>query len=197
MLRRLFVKETFEHIEEELRSIYQTLGIEDQQLKIRKKSATYSKPYSYTVEGSIREHRFVLSLNQTPLKVQELKQQFEFILQCENPNWTTLVFQKKEALESNAKKILGIEPISQLKNVNLDKLTLESNDKESMETLFDVSMGKKAAIMNTIKFSSFILERKRLYIQLPWVPDNFSKRQALIQLLDFSISLVEKIDVRD
>lgn len=194
MLHRLFVKESFEHIEEELRSIYQTLDIEEQQLKIRKKPATYSKPYNYTVEGSIREHHFVLSLHHTPLKVQEPKRQFEFILQCENPNWTTLVLQKKEALESNAKKILGIEPIPQLKNVNLDKLILESNNKGEVETLFDVSMGEKVAIMDTIKFSSFILERKRLYVQLPWLPDDFSKRQALIQLLDFSISLVEKID---
>jgi hypothetical protein len=197
MLRRLFAKETFEHIEEELRSVYQALGVEEGMLKVKKQSATYSKPYSYVIEGSIQEHRFVLSLNQTPLKIEEAKQQLELILQCENPNWMTLVLRKKNALESTAKKTLGIEVIPQLKNVNLDKLIVESSDEEWTKGLFDVSMGKKVAIMDEIKFASFVLERKRLYVQMPWLPDNFSKRQALIQLLSFSISLVTKIDAQE
>jgi len=196
MLRRLFVKETFEHIEEELKTIYQTLGIEEKKLKIKKQSATYSKPYTYTVEGTFNEHRFVLSLHQTPLKVEKLRQQLELILQCENPSWMTLVLRRKNALALNAKKTLGTTPITQLKNVNLDRLIVESSDQEYTKELFDVAMGKKAAIMDGIKFSSFVLERKRLYIQMPWLPDNFSKRQALIQLLDFSINLVKKIDAR-
>jgi hypothetical protein len=50
--------------------------------------------------------------------------------------------------------------------------------------------------MDEIKFSSFVLERKRLYVQMPWLPDDFSKRQALTQVLDFSISLVKKIDAQ-
>ena len=178
MLRRLFVKEKFEHIEEELRFVYQFLGVEEQQLKVKKRPATYSKSYSYIAEGNIQGHHFVLSLYQAPLKVQELKQQLELIIQCENPNWMTLVLQKRNALELKAKKILGIERIPQLKNVNLDKLTVASSDQEWTEVLFDVSMGKKVAIMDEIKFSSFVLERKRLYVQMPWLPDNFSKRQA-------------------
>ena len=56
MLRRLFVKETFEHIEEELRSVYQMLGIEGQLLKVKKQPATYSKPYSYIAEGRLQGH---------------------------------------------------------------------------------------------------------------------------------------------
>ncbi|CAA6828863.1 MAG: Unknown protein [uncultured Aureispira sp.] len=194
MLRRLFVKETFEHIEEELRSVYQVLGIEAQELKVRKQAATYSKPYSYIAEGSLEGHHFVLSLRHTPLKVQDGKQQLELILQCENSDWRTLVFRKKNAPQSNTKKILGIEGMTQLKNVNLDKLIIESSDMDWTERLFDLSLGKKAAIMAEIKFSSFVLERKRLYIQMPWLPDDFSKRQALVQILDFSISLIKKID---
>lgn len=194
MLHRLFAKETFEHIETELKSVYQALGVEEGTLKVKKQAATYAKPYSYIAEGSIEGHRFVLSLSQTPLKVQELKQQLELIIQCENPNWATLIFRKKNALESAAKKTLGIEALPQLKNVNLDKLMVESSDQEWTEVLFDASMGKKAAIMDEIKFSSFVLERKRLYVQMPWLPEDFSTRQALIQVLDFSIRLVKKID---
>lgn len=194
MLRRLFVKEAFEHIEKELISVYQQLGIEESTLKIKKQPATYSKPYSYIVEGTIRMHRFVLSLQHAPLKDQEQKQQLELIIQCENPHWRTLLLQKKNQTKAKGKKILGLETIRQLKNVNLDKLMLESNDKEWTEVLFDVGLGQKASILDEIKFSSFILERKRLYAQVSWLPDNFSKRQALTQLLDFSISLVEKVD---
>jgi len=194
MLHQLFAKETFEHIEEELRSVYQVLGIEAQGLKIKKQPATYSKSYNYIAEGSLQGHHFVLSLQHAALKVQDGKKQLELILQCENPNWMTLVLRKKNALESNTKKILGIEGITQLKNVNLDKLIVASSDKEWTEGLFDLSLGKKAVIMNEIKFSSFVLERKRLYVQMPWLPDDFSKRQALVQILDFSISLIKKID---
>lgn len=197
MLRRLFVKETFEHIEEELRSVYQMLGVEEQLLKVKKQPATYSKPYSYIAEGRIQGHHFVLSLHHPPLKVEDLKQQLELIIQCENPKWMTLVLQKKNAPKLKAKKILGIAPISQLKNVNLDKLIIESSDEKWTEALFDVPLGKKIAIMDEIKFSSFVLERKRLYVQMPWLPDNFSKREALTQVLDFSINLVKKIDAQE
>lgn len=196
MLRRLFVKETFEHIEEELKSVYQMLGVEEELLKVKKQPATYSKPYSYIAEGSIEGHHFVLSLHHPPLKVEDLKQQLELIIQCKNPQWMTLVLRKKNAHESKDKKILGIAPIPQLKNVNLDKLIMESSDEEWAEALFDVPLGKKIAIMDEIKFSSFVLERKRLYVQMPWLPDNFSKRQALTQVLDFSIRLVKKIDAQ-
>lgn len=197
MLRRLFVKETFEHIEEELKSVYQMLGIEMPLLKVKKQPATYSKPYSYIAEGSIEGHHFVLSLHHSPLKVEQLKQQLEVILQCENPKWMTLLLRKKNASESKAKRTLGIEPISQLENVNLDKLMVESSNQEWTKALFDVPMGKKVAIMDEIKFSSFVLERKRLYVQMPWLPDDFSKRQALIRVLDFSISLVKKVDAQE
>ncbi|WP_052594470.1 hypothetical protein [Aureispira sp. CCB-QB1] len=194
MLRRLFVKEAFEHIEEELKAIYKIFGIEEQKLKTKKQVATYSKSYDYTVEGTIRNHRFVLNLYQNPLKEETKKQQLELIIQCENPNWTTLVLQKKTIAKSDHKKTLDIEPIHQLKNVNLDKLILASNNNECLEELFDIAMGEKVTILNKIKFSSFVLERKRLYIKTAWLPDTFSKRQALIQLLDFAINLVEKID---
>lgn len=197
MLRRLFVKETFEHIEEELKAIYQALGIEEGTLKIKKQSATYSKPYEYTVEGMLQNHRFVLGLWQSPLKEQAHQQQLELIIQCENPKWTTLVLEKKNVLESTAKKILGIAPITPLKNVNLDRLILYSNDQEWTRALFDVAMGKKISIMDEIKFSSFVLERKRLHVKMPWLPDNFSKRQAFIQLLDFSIDFIKKVDARE
>lgn len=197
MLRRLFVKEAFEHIEKELISVYQSLGIEERNLKIKKQPATYSKSYSYTVEGTIQAHRFVLSLHHSPLKDQEKKEQLELIIQCENPHWKTLLFRKKQTAKVKGKKILGLEPIRQLKNVNLDKLILESNDKEWTSDLFDVFIGQKATVLNQIKFSSFILERKRLYVQIAWLPDNFLKRQALTQLLDFSISLVEKVDQQE
>jgi hypothetical protein len=196
MLRRLFVKERFEHIEEELSAVYQMLGVEEQLLKVKKQPATYSKPYSYIAEGRLQGHHFVLSLHHSPLKVEDLKQQLELIIQCENPKWMTLVLRKKNAPESKAKKILGIAPIPRLKNVNSDKLMIESSDEKWTKALFDVPLGKKIAIMNEIKFSSFVLERKRLYVQMPWLPDDFSKRQALTQVLDFSISLVKKIDAQ-
>lgn len=194
MLRRLFIKETFEHIEEELKSVYQMLGIEAQTLKVKKQPARYSKPYSYIAEGSMQGHHFVLSLHHPPLKTEEEKQQLELIIQCENPNWMTFVLRKKNVAESKTKKILGITAIPQLENVFLDKLIVEASDEERVKALLDVSMGKKIAIMEEIKFSSFVLERKRLYVQMPWLPDNFSKSQALIQVLDFSISLVKKVD---
>lgn len=194
MLRRLFVKETFEHIEEELKSVYQMLGIEVQTLKVKKQPARYSKPYSYIAEGNIQGHHFVLSLNHSALKVQEEKQQLELIIQCENPNWMTFVLRKKNETESRAKKILSIAAIPHLENVNLDQLIVEASDEAWAKSLLDTPMGKKTAIMEKIKFSSFVLERKRLYVQIPWLPDDFSKREALIQVLDFSISLVKKVD---
>ncbi|MBL4649505.1 MAG: hypothetical protein JKY03_07215 [Aureispira sp.] len=104
MLRRLFVKKRFEHIEEELKSVYQMLGIETPLLKIKKQPATYSKPYSYIAEGSIQGHHFVLSLHHSALKVKEIKQQLELILQCENPDWMTLVFRKKMPQNPRLKK---------------------------------------------------------------------------------------------
>jgi hypothetical protein len=194
MLRRLFVKEAFEHIEEELKAVYQMFGIEIATLKVKKQPATYSKPYNYVAEGSIEGHHFVLSLQHPPLKVEEAQRQLELIIQCENPNWMTFVLRKKNAPPSKTKKTLGIAAIPQLKNVNLDKLIVEASDEEWTKAFLDVPMGKKLAIMDEIKFSSFVLERKRLYVQMPWLPDDFSKRQALIQVLDFSISLVKKID---
>lgn len=197
MLRRLFIKETFEHIEEELRAIYKVFGIKDQTLKVKKQPATYSKSYNYVIEGNIEGHHFVLSLHQTALKVQETKQQLELIIQCENPNWMTFVLRKKNDLPSKTKKTLGTAPIPQLKNVNLEKLIVEASDPEWTKNSLDVPMGKKLAIMDDLKFSSFILERKRLYVQMPWLPEDFSKRQALIQVLDFSISLVKKIDAQE
>ncbi|MBL4649506.1 MAG: hypothetical protein JKY03_07220 [Aureispira sp.] len=79
----------------------------------------------------------------------------------------------------------------------MDKLIIESSNEEWTKGLFDVPMGKKIAVMDEIKFSSFVLERKRLYVQMPWLPDDFSKRQALIRVLDFSISLVKKVDAQE
>lgn len=191
MLYRLFAKEAFEPIEEALEYIYQKLGIQDEKLKVRKQIATYSKAYSYVIEGVLKRHRFVLSLHRSPLKERTIKEQLELIIQCENPNWVTLVLAK--GARGHQQK-LGIEKIDRLKEEGLTEINLKSNQKDLVEQIFDDSICQQVQILEQINFSTFRLDKKRLYVQLSWLPDNLDKRDALLKIIELGINLVQKID---
>lgn len=190
MLRRLFAKEAFEVIEKELENVYQRFGIQHNNLKVKKQPATYSKPYNYIVEGHIENYSFVLSLHHSPLKERVNKKQLEFILHCDNPDWIALVFRKRKTITS--KKML--EQIDVLEAHNLNKLIIEANNKELAKKIFDTKIYQQAAILEVIKFTTFSLERKRLYIQLPWLPDDFNKREFLAQLIELGKQIVKAVD---
>ncbi|BDS15290.1 hypothetical protein [Aureispira anguillae] len=189
MLYRLFAKEAFEPIEKELQNIYKTLGIQD--IKIKSQPATYYKAYTYVIEGQLKKHRFILSMHHSPLRESPAKKQLEFLIQCKNPNWVALVLHKNEPRD---KKLLGVEQIDVLKEYGLTKLLLESNESALVAPIFDAQMCEKIEILEQIKFSSFRLERNRLYVQVPWLPDNFNKRDALLQIIQASIHLAQQID---
>ena len=190
---KFFAKETFETIDLELDQVFLALGLSKSKLKIRKQTATYSKPYDYVVEGQLEGHRFVLSLHSSPLKERETKQQLELIIQCENPNWIAFELRQKEQAASQ-KKNLGMEVIRSLEVLNINDLVLECNERAFVEMVFDLPFCKQLIRLNELSFSTFKVERKRLYYKTTWLPNEANKSRLLMEAIRLGISLVQAID---
>lgn len=192
MLRQLFSKQTYHQIDQQLKQVYQALGISETKLKVRKQAATYFTPYSYIVEGELNERRFVLSLHCSELRSEKNKQSLEFTIQCENPEWVVFKLHPKE-LEFSTKK-LAAERIDLTQCNGLDKLAVECSNKELAKRILNPQACKKIAQLTKEQTPDINIERKRLYYKTDWLPDNPNRSQLLLNAIKLGVFLVTQID---
>lgn len=192
MLRQLFSKNTYNQIDQQLKQVYQTLGIPESKLKVKKQAATYFSPYSYVVEGEVDSRRFVLSLHSSELKTDAPKQQLEFTIQCENPNWVVFKLHSKNIASSI--RNLAAEQIDLTKHNELKNIAVECSNKELAKKILNPQACKKIAQLTKEQTPDIQIERKRLYYKTDWLPDNPNRQQLLLNAIKLGLFLVTQID---
>lgn len=194
MLYRFFAKETFDSVDVVLTQVFEALELKFSDLKIKKQSATYSKPYQYIVEGALKGRHFILSLSSSALKEKAVKQQVELVWQCENPRWTIVDIYPKASSKEGQTMILDMELVSGLPLLTNHGLRIASNQQSFIEQAFDEDFCEELTQLARLNFTSLGIERKRLYYKGLDLPTDTAKGNALLKVIKIGMTLIEKID---
>lgn len=193
MLYRFFAKEKFEELDAEMEQFFQLLGLSMADLKVKKQPATYHNAYQLIVEGTFRKRRFVLSLHRSPLKVSAATEQLEVLFPCENPAWIALEFLKKSN-QAAIERHLDLDIIDSIPYLNEEDYLIASNNEATLKEIFDRVFSSRLEALALSDFVSFSLERQRLYYKVTSFPITTLRRNNLVDIFNFSIDLLQKID---
>ena len=192
MLFKFFAKENYGSVEKELNQVFRSLGLNDSDLKIKMQPATYFKPYKLVTEGTLKGHRFVLSMMSSELKNSQPRSGLEFMIHCENPSWLTFGLSCNETNDFFESK-LGMQKV-EVDCLNSMNISVACNQKEFVSELFNGDFCNSVSLIADSEFSDFLIERKRLYFKTDWLPSDSQKSSMLKKSISFASSLLRKID---
>ncbi len=192
MIQRFFSKKNFQEVDYYLERFFQNIGIKSSDVKIKKQIASYSKPYSLLVETKLKDKNIIWSIRHSELKRKVAKQQLEIIFPIENKSWLFLhIF---AAANPPTKQNLEAAPILFLEALNTHKIKVQSNHSYFVKEVFNPDFCKKIIALQKFGFELLQVERQKIYLKLPWIPDSYNKIQHLELLFSILQTLATEIE---
>lgn len=186
MFYRFFAKKTHPDLEKIIPLLSEQLSLNPQHWTVKQQPATYQQGYSLVAQG----HGMTLSFYENALKEQERGQQTELLVACENAPWLTLIAQAPQQ-ESSQRQRLDVKPLPP--QAAWEGWNLYSNQEELGQYLL-ASLQKQHSIFKNLEAVEFSLERQRLYLKWPWLPDTPTRQEQLRATISFARALVTALD---
>ena len=175
MIKRFFAKKEFKQIAYYLEDFFRALGLDKKAIKIRKQPATYNKPYSYRAEFVYQKRHQVISISHAALQNKAGKQQVEIIVPIENTSWLFMDLYPRHIVRK--KKTLDTVRIPFLDILETNDIVMDTNNKFFVLDVFDDEDSCRPYLtLNNFGFEQLLVERQKIYLKMPWMPDSYEKR---------------------
>lgn len=186
MLYRLFAKKAYPLLEEEWKNLLQYWALDVPQWTIKQQVGSYKQAYSFVAQG----HGLTLSCYENPLKESERVAKTEVVVACANAPWLSLIARAPQQGIA-AKRRLDVVALPA--NAAWAPWELQSNNQELAEHILS-TVASQLTVFEELEAVEFILERQRLYIQWPWLPDTPARQAQLQVTVDFARALTQALD---
>lgn len=194
MLGKLFAKKNFEEIDYYLEATFKALGIDWSKVKIRKKPATYGKPYTLLAEANHQGHHLIVSLWSPPLSDEKTTApKLDLICTLENKDWLYLnIFHADSTPEE--KQVLDTIKIPFLDQLQEIGVQVETNNKFFVLEQFDDTLVQRLLRLHQVGFERMKIDRQKIYLQTPWLPHDSKTKNDFTTLLKLLLDFATLVD---
>lgn len=193
MITRFFAKKEFKEVAYYLEDFFRALELNIDAVKIRKQAATYAKPYTYRAEFIHQKRHQIISISHSALQQKPEKQQLEIIVPIENKSWLFIDIYPKQI--ERKKKTLDTVRIPFLDIFEANDIGMDTNNKFFVMDVFDDEMFCQPYLgLNRFGFDQLLVERQKIYLKMPWMPNDYEKTRTLLEVFQTVQELAKRID---
>ena len=109
---------------------------------------------------------------------------------CENAPWLSLLAHRPQQMGVSQRR-LDVQALSP--NPAWEPWALQTNNPALAEDLL-AQLAPQLGVFKNLEAVELRLERQRLYVQWPWLPDTPARQEQLKATLDFAIALTQALD---
>lgn len=186
MLYRFFAKESHPNLEEAMQAFITHLTLNPKQWIIKQQIGTYNRAYSYVAQGD----GLTISFYKPALKKAVRKGKTEIMVACENAPWFSLLAHRSRQTDVS-KHRLDVKTLAP--NSAWEPWELQTNNPTLAEHLL-TKVEAQLGVFKTLEAVEWDLERQRLYVQWPWLPDTPARQEQLKATMDFALVLTQALD---